>query len=95
MCRTSSAPKTASSWHAPRQTVKTSALLALRDLLNGGTEGEVPRAGRFVVECKLLKDGRSPARTLERGLEQTAAYMDLCDADAGHLVIFDMREGRT
>ena len=53
------------------------------------------RAGRFVVECKLLKDGRSPARTIEQGLEQTAAYMDLCDADAGHLVIFDMREGRT
>ena len=53
------------------------------------------RAGRFVVECKLLKDGRSPARTVERGLEQTVAYMDLCDADAGHLVVFDMREGRT
>ncbi|WP_419938342.1 hypothetical protein [Candidatus Palauibacter sp.] len=31
----------------------------------------------------------------ERGLEQTAAYMDLSDADAGRLVIFDMREGRT
>ncbi|WP_420441526.1 ATP-binding protein [Candidatus Palauibacter sp.] len=53
------------------------------------------RAGRFVVECKLLKDGRSQARTVERGLEQTAAYMDLSDADAGHLVVFDMREGRT
>ncbi len=53
------------------------------------------RAGRFVVECKLLKDGRSRARTVERGLEQTAAYMDLSDADAGHLVVFDMREGRT
>ena len=26
--------------HAPRQTGKTSALLALRDLLNGGTEGD-------------------------------------------------------
>lgn len=53
------------------------------------------RAGRFVVECKLLRDDRSRARTVERGLEQTAAYMDLCDADAGHLVVFDMREGRT
>ena len=53
------------------------------------------RAGRFVVECKLLRDGRSPDRIIERGLEQTAAYMDLCDADAGHLVVFDMREGRT
>ncbi|WP_428275819.1 ATP-binding protein [Candidatus Palauibacter sp.] len=53
------------------------------------------RASRFVVECKLLKDGRSHARTVERGLEQTVAYMDLCDADAGHLVVFDMRKGRT
>ena len=52
------------------------------------------RAGRFVVECKLLRDGRSRVRTIERGLEQTAAYMDLSDADAGHLVVFDMREGR-
>ena len=47
-----------------------------------------------MVECKLLRDGRSRARTIERGLEQTAAYMDLSDADAGHLVVFDMREGR-
>ncbi len=53
------------------------------------------RTGRFVVECKLLKDGRSHARTVERGLAQTAAYVDLSDADAGHLVIFDMREGGT
>jgi hypothetical protein len=55
--------------------------------------GKQGRAGRFVVECKLPKDGRSPARTIEQGLERTAAYMDLCDADAGHLVVFDMREG--
>ena len=32
---------------------------------------------------------------VEQGLEQTAAYMDLSAADAGHLVVFDMREGRT
>jgi len=57
-----------------------------------GGEG---RAGRFVVECKLVKDGGSHARAVEQGLEQTAAYMDLSDADAGHLVIFDMREART
>ena len=51
------------------------------------------RADRFVVECKLLRRGRE--RTIERGLEQTAAYMDISGADAGHLVIFDMREGRS
>ncbi len=51
------------------------------------------RADRFVVECKLLRRGRE--RTIEGGLEQTAAYMDISGADAGHLVIFDMREGRS
>ena len=30
-----------------------------------------------------------------RAGRQTAAYMDLSDADAGHRVVFDMREGRT
>ena len=54
---------------------------------------ETGRPGRFVVECKLLRSGRD--RTIERGLEQTAAYMDISDADAGHLVIFDMRGGRS
>ena len=48
---------------------------------------------RSVVECKLLRSGR--ARTIEEGLEQTAAYMDTSGADAGHLVVFDMREGRS
>ena len=57
--------------------------------------GDEGRADRFVVECKLVKDGGSHARTVEQGLEQTAGYMDLSDADAGHLVVFDMREGRT
>ncbi len=53
------------------------------------------REGRFVVECKLVKDGGSRARTIEKGLEQTTAYMDLCGADSGHLVVFDLRSGRT
>ena len=48
---------------------------------------------RFVVECKVLR-GRRKA-TERRGLEQTAAYMDLCGAEAGHLVIFDRNEERS
>ena len=48
---------------------------------------------RFVVECKLVRSGRS--QTIDKGLEQTAAYMDTSGADAGHLVVFDMREGRS
>ena len=50
---------------------------------------------RHVVECKLVKEGRSHARTVEQGLAQTAAYMDTSAADSGHLVVFDMRAGRS
>ena len=53
------------------------------------------RESRFVVECKLVGEGRSHARTVEKGLVQTAAYMDLSGTDAGHLVVFDIRSGRT
>ena len=48
---------------------------------------------RFVIECKILH--KSLDRTISEGLEQTAAYMDRCDAEAGHLVIFDRSEERT
>ena len=49
-----------------------------------------PRPGdeqRFVIECKILHG--SLDKTLEEGLPQTAGYMDRCNAEAGHLVIFD------
>ena len=49
-----------------------------------------PRPGgvqRFVIECKILRG--SLDATLEKGLPQTAAYMEGCAAAAGHLVIFD------
>ena len=52
-----------------------------------------PRPGgqqRFVIECKILHG--SLDKTLEKGLPQTAGYMDRCGADAGHLVIFDRDE---
>ena len=58
-----------------------------------------PREGgpedRIVVECKLVKAGWSLSRTVEEGLDQTRRYMDISGADAGHLVVFDMREGRS
>ncbi|MDE2764630.1 MAG: AAA family ATPase [Gemmatimonadota bacterium] len=56
-----------------------------------GTGGEK----RFVIECKLVKEGRSVERATEQGLEQTAAYMDISGATSGHLIVFDMREGRS
>jgi len=44
----------------------------------------------FVIECKLLHKGLEA--TIRSGLEQTAAYMDRCGAECGHLVIFDRDE---
>ena len=50
------------------------------------------RERRFVVECKLLH--RNLEHTISQGLEQTAAYLDRCGGEAGHLVIFDRVDGR-
>ena len=61
-------------------------------LAAGKREGE----DRIVVECKLAKEG--PLRSRERsreGLEETKRYMDISGTDAGHLVVFDMRPGRS
>ncbi len=42
---------------------------------------------RVVIETKLRR--KSLEKTVVDGLAQTWAYMDRCDAQAGHLVIFD------
>ena len=49
---------------------------------------------RFVIECKVLRDSdrRSMEATIERGMEQTLGYMAKCNAEEGHLVVFDRRE---
>ncbi|MCY3682213.1 MAG: ATP-binding protein, partial [Gemmatimonadetes bacterium] len=60
------------------------------DLLILWPQGDQTR--KIVIECKLLH--KSLDQTIADGLEQTAEYMDRCDAEAGHLVIFDRREGR-
>ena len=95
--------------HAPRRTGKTSALLALRDLLNGGSEGgfrcvyvnvEAAQAAREDVGRAMqvvieCKVARgSLERTIAEGLEQTAAYMDRCAAGEGHLVVVDRDAGK-
>ena len=89
---------------APRQPGKTSALLTLRDLLNreaglGRLRTDLlivwpqrERTRKFVIECKILHKGLD--QTIAAGLAQTAEYMDRCDAEAGHLVVFERREGR-
>ena len=63
------------------------------------TQGAWPRErgaeDRTVVECKLVKEGRSLSRTIEEGLEQTGRYIDISGAGEGHLVVFDLRPGRS
>ena len=60
------------------------------DLLILWAQGGRPR--KFVVESKVLH--KSLERTIRDGLVQTAAYMDRCAAEVGHLVIFDRDEER-
>ncbi|MEW5804389.1 MAG: AAA family ATPase [bacterium] len=47
---------------------------------------------KVVIELKVLH--KSLDDTLARGLKQTMEYMDCCNTDQGHLVIFDRREGK-
>ena len=63
------------------------------DLLIEWPEGEVVR--KYVVECKVRHEGRRLERTVAEGVEQTAEYMDICRAEAGHLVVFDRGEARS
>ena len=49
---------------------------------------------RVVMELKILR--RSLERTIEDGLRQTAAYMDIAGSvDEGHLIIFDRSQTRS
>jgi hypothetical protein len=48
---------------------------------------------KIVIELKVLH--KSLDKTVRQGLEQTAAYMDRCGTDAGHLVIFDRDKERS
>ena len=48
---------------------------------------------KYVIECKVRTAKVGLESLIREGLEQTAAYMDRCGAEAGHLVIFDLRPG--
>ena len=64
---------------------------------------EWPRPGRpldsrplrHVIECKVVGEKAGLEGTIRKGMEQTAWYMDRCDAKSGHLVVFDMRPDRS
>ncbi len=52
-------------------------------------------ASNHVIECKVVGEKSGLQRVIREGLQQTAWYMDRCGAQSGHLVIFDMRPGRS
>lgn len=59
-------------------------------------EGRNPaKTHKHVIECKVRREGSGLERLIRLGREQTAAYTDLCGAESGHLVIFDMRAGKS
>ena len=62
-----------------------------------GGVGTPPAVGeqRIVVECTVVRRVRGVGATLQEGLAQTVAYMDVWDAEAGHLVLFDQRSGKS
>ena len=62
------------------------------DLLIAWSAGA--RARKHVVECKVRHGRRGRERTVAEGVEQTAACMDRCGAESGHLVVFDRSEER-
>ena len=61
----------------------------------GGPGTTVVDEQRIVVECKVVRRGRGMDTMLREGLEQAAAYMDVWNAKAGHLALFDQRSGKT
>ncbi len=55
-----------------------------------------PRGGRerrFVVELKVRRGELE--RTVAEGMRQTRAYVDRCEAEAGHLIVFDRAPERS
>ena len=65
------------------------------DLLIEWQRGKRAHTRKYVVECKVRRAGVGLDRLIREGLEQTAAYMDVCGAESGHLVIFDLRPGQS
>ena len=60
-----------------------------------GSRGNPARTRKYVIECKVRRERDSLDTLIDVGREQTAAYMALCGAESGHLVIFDMRPDRS
>ena len=55
------------------------------EVTKGKPAEEAQKTQRIVIELKVKRG----AKTIEKGLEQTARYMDISNATEGHLIIFD------
>ena len=53
------------------------------------------RTRMYVIECKVRTGKVGLDRPIGAGREQLATYMDRSGAESGHLVIFDLRPGRS
>ena len=53
------------------------------------------RVQEFVLECKVVREHDSLESVVAEGVEQTARYVDRCEAEAGHLIVIDRRENRS
>ena len=67
---------------------RTDLLIEWRQMVRGQVQ-----IRKYVIECKVRTARVGLERLIGEGLEQTTAYMDRCGAEAGHLVIFDLRPG--
>ena len=61
--------------------------------LGSPAAGGAPHIQKVVIECTVLHGSLS--RTIAEGIAQTRAYMDRCEAEEGHLVVFDRTVGRS
>ena len=50
---------------------------------------------RFVVECRVRRERNDLETVIREGAKETAAYLDHCGAEEGHLVVMDQDEGKT
>ena len=53
------------------------------------------RMQRYVMECKVVRPGRGYESAVAEAVEQAGEYMDRSGAESGHVVVFDLRPGRT
>ena len=50
---------------------------------------------RYVIECKMARPGHGFESVVAEGMHQSAAYMGLSGAASAHVVVFDLRPGRS